>query len=176
MCIYIYIKCLIHTKLSINASSYDSLWVPNIHLFIYSAYVVSYYVSGPMWSIGVQNWISYSPPLREHTVWVEETTKDRSPAQESFLAAPPGLPHCWSHCPATLSPRPPRILMSNHTSTLHLAHFQTPQTPHVQPHKHSSSDTFSNTCFWQTSRINTYGKVNLKLSYYLFAYLTILRW
>ena len=45
---------------------------------------------------------------------------------------------------------------------------QTTQNPHVQLHKHSSSGTFSNTCFWQTSRINTYGKVNLILSFFFF--------
>ena len=108
-----------------------------------------------MWSTGVQSWVSYSPALREHTIRVKGTTKDRSPSRKWFLAPPPGLSHCWSHCPVTLSPRPPRILMPNYMSTIHLAHFQMP-------------------VFGQTSRINTYGKVDVILAYVIIIYLHIL--
>ena len=108
-----------------------------------------------MWSIGVQSWVSYSPALRDHTIGVEGTTKDRSPSRKWFLAPPPGLSHCWSHCPVTPSPRPPRILMPNYMSIIHLAHFQMP-------------------VFWQTSRINTYGKVDVILAYVIIIYLHIL--
>ena len=108
-----------------------------------------------MWSTGVQSWVSYSPALREHTIRVKGTTKDRSPSRKWFLAPPPGLSHCCSHCPVTPSPRPPRILMPNYMSTIHLAHFQMP-------------------VFWQTSRINTYGKVDVILAYVIIIYLHIL--
>lgn len=37
---------------------------------------------------------------------------------------------------------------------------QISQNPDVQPHKHSLSGTFSNTCGWQTSTNNTYGEDN----------------
>lgn len=50
---------------------------------------------------------------------------------------------------------------------------QNTQNLDVWPHGHSSSGPFSNTC-WETSRINTYGKVHLILFYVVIIYLHIL--
>lgn len=50
---------------------------------------------------------------------------------------------------------------------------QSTQNHDVWPHKYSSSDIFSNTC-WETSRIKTCGKVDLMLFHVVIIYLHIL--